>query len=442
MSPSSARTRKVIVVDNSHVARRVGERIRVARTRQGLTQRQLAEGRYTAAYISALERGLAKPSMAALTFLSERLGVAVPDLVAEERPAAGRLEADLLLAAGNAQEALDRYDSLLEDAGEDRRIRAELLRGRAEALCRLGKGHEAIGPATEAAQLFDGLASPADAALARYWLASAHYQEDNPAEARSILQELLAADRAGLMVAPDFRFRVLAALGNAEAWDGESDRALAYMEGARSLADDITLRQRAAFLSSLALQYRRVGDFERSIRAGHESLALYQAADAEREEAALEINLALTFIQLGNLDRAGEHLAHAREIAARFEDRRIQSDVAEAEAQLAFERGDDPMARDRAQAALDAAGQGGSYLAAVGAHLTLARIGRRLGERAVAEAEYERASASLREHRAHTRTRDVFAEWADFRTEVGDLAGANELYAAALGRGTGVSTRH
>ena len=168
MSPSSARTRKVTVVDNSHVARRVGERIRLARTRQGLTQRQLAQGRYTAAYISALERGLAKPSMAALTFLSERLGVAVPDLVAEERPAAGRLEADLLLAAGNAQEALDRYDNLLEAAGEDRRIRAELLRGRAEALYRIGKGHEAIGPATESAQLFDGLASPADAAMARY----------------------------------------------------------------------------------------------------------------------------------------------------------------------------------------------------------------------------------------------------------------------------------
>ena len=73
MSAQAARTRRVIVVDNSHVARRVGERIRQARTRVGLTQAQLAKGRYTAAYISALERGLAKPSMAALTFLSERL---------------------------------------------------------------------------------------------------------------------------------------------------------------------------------------------------------------------------------------------------------------------------------------------------------------------------------------------------------------------------------
>src|SRR5918998_5043238 len=182
--PTGARTRNVIVVDNSHVARRVGERIRQVRTRAGLTQAGLAKGRYTAAYISALERGLAKPSMAALTFLSERLGVSVPDLVAEERPAAGRLEADLLLASGEYQAALDKYDALLEAGGEDRRLRGELLRGRAEALCRLDRGAEAIRPAAEAAELFDAIGASADAAWARYWLAGAHYLTDNTAEAQ------------------------------------------------------------------------------------------------------------------------------------------------------------------------------------------------------------------------------------------------------------------
>jgi transcriptional regulator with XRE-family HTH domain len=442
MSPDAARTRNVIVVDNSHVARRVGDRIRQARTRLGLTQAQLAQGRYTPAYISALERGLAKPSMASLTFLSERLGVSIPDLVAEERPAAGRLEADLLLASGKHQEALDKYDSLLHAAGEDRRNRAELLRRRAEALCRLGAGNEAIRPATEAAELFEALAEPADAAWSRYWLAFAHYQEDNPAEARGILQGLLAAERAGLSVAPDFRFRLLAALGNVEAWDGESQRALTYMEEARSVAGDITLHQRAAFLSGMALQYRRVGDLERSIRVGHESLALYRAADAEREEAALEINLALAFIQMGNLQRASDHLARARELAGRYEDVRLNSDVAEAEAQLALEQGDERTAFDRAAAAVEAGTHGGSYLAAVGGHLTLARIARRRADRPAAEAEYQSAVELLREHRAHVRSRDVLAEWADLLTQAGDHAGANKLYAAALGRGTGVGVQH
>ena len=440
MSQANVRTRRVVVVDNSHVARRVGERIRQARARLRLTQAQLAEGRYTAAYISALERGLAKPSMAALTFLSERLGVSIPDLVAEERPAAVRLEADLLLASGKPQEALDRYDALLGTAGEDRRNRAELLRGRAEALCRLTLGHQAIRPASEAAELFDALAAPADAAWARYWLAGAHYQEDNPAEARGILQELLAADRAGLDVAPDFRFRLLTQLGNVEAWDGEWSRGLTYMEEARTLVDEVSLRQRAGFLSSLALQYRRVGDLERSIRVGHESLALYRAADAEQEEAALQINMSLAFLQLGNLERANEHLRRAREIADRYPDSRLGSDVSEAEAQLAFGRGDEEVAIERAEAALRGLTHNGSYLAAVGARLTLARIGRKRGDRAAAESEYRIATRLLTEHRAQSRARAVLAEWAELRTEVGDHAGANELYAAALGRGRGPAT--
>lgn len=400
-----------------------------------MTQATLARGRYTPAYISALERGLAKPSMAALTFLSERLGVSVPDLVAEERPAAGRLEADLLLAAGDAQGALDRYDALLETVGEDRRARADLLRGRAEALCRLGRGGEAIRPASEAAELYDSLASPADAAWARYWLAGAHYQEDNPAEARGILLQLLTEVRAGLKVAPDFRFRLLTQLGNVEAWDGHSERALTYMEEARALLDGMSLRQQAAFLSGLALQYRFVGDLERSIRTGHESLALYRAVEAETEQAALENNMGINFIDLGNTTRAAEHLERARTLAERNDDRRVLSEVTEAEARLALAQGDERSAIERAHEAMALAESGGSYRAAVGARLTLARVAARSGHKTQAEAEYEAATSMLREKKAAMQLRHVLAEWADARTKWGDLLGANSLYAEALGRG-------
>lgn len=434
MSPSTARIRKVTIVDNSHVARRVGDRIRQARQRAGLTQAQVAEGRYTSAYISALERGLAKPSMAALTFLSERLGVAVTDLVAEERPEASRLEADLLLAEGRHQEALDRYDALLETAGGDRRARAELQRGRAEALCRLDRGEEAVRPAAEAAEVFDGLGAAADAAWARYWLAGAHYLVDNPSEARGILQQLLAEERAGLAVAPDFRFRLLTQLGNVEAWDGQTDRALSYMDEARALLHESSLRQRAGFLSGLALQYRLAGDLERSIRMGHEGLALYRAANAELEEAALENNLGITFIQIGNTERAHQHLARARDLAERRGDPHLLSEVAEAEARLALARDDETAAAERARFALSAAEGGGSYLAAVGAHTILARIGHRHGDRGRAEAEYEAAASMLRKHRAGAQLRDLLAEWADMRSAAGDPEGANALYAEALGR--------
>lgn len=432
------RTRNVLVVDNSHVARRVGDRIRQARLRASLTQAQVAHGRYTAAYISALERGLAKPSMAALTFLSERLGVPIPDLVAEDRPAAGRLEADLLMAAGKWQEGLDRYDGLLDAAGDDRRQRAELLRGRAEALLRMGRGADAIRPAAEAAELFDGLGAPADAAWARFWLAGAHELADNAAEARSILQELLAAEQGGLQVAPDFRFRLLTSLGQVEARDGQPERAIGHMEEARALLGDASLRGRAAFLSALALQYKRSGDLERSIRTGHESLALFRAADAELDEAALEVRIGLTYLELGTLDRAREHLSRARALAdAATDEPGLLSEVAEAEARLALARGDDLRARERAEAALAAAAHGGSWMAGVGSHLTLGRLAHRTGDREATESRFGQAAGLLREHRSRSLLREILAEWADIRSGWGDPEGANALYSEALGRTAG-----
>lgn len=429
------RTRNVLVVDNSHVARRVGDRIRQARLRASLTQAQVAKGRYTAAYISALERGLAKPSMAALTFLSERLGVPIPDLVAEDRPAAGRMEAELLLVAGKWQEGLDRYDGLLDAAGEDRRQRAELLRGRAEALYRMGRGNDAIRPAAEAAELFDGLGAPADAAWARYWLASAHHAADNAAEARSILQELLDAQQGGLQVASDFRFRLLMSLGQVEARDGQPERAIARMEEARTLLADASLRRRAAFLSELAMHYKRSGDLERSIRTGHESLAVFRAAEAEVDEAALHVGMGLTHLELGNLAQASEHLSRARDLAdASHDEPGLLSDVAEAEARLALARGDHSRARQRAEAALAAAAQGGSWMAGVGAQLTLGRLAHRTGDRDATESRFGQAAALLRERRSRGLLREVLAEWADVRSGWGDPEGANALYAEALGR--------
>lgn len=398
-----------------------------------MTQAEVAAGRYTAAYISALERGLAKPSMAALTFLSERLGVSVPDLVAEERPEASRLEADVLLAAGSHQDALDRYDALLEQVRDDRRQRAEIQRGRAEALCRLGRGADAIPPAAESAEIFDALAEPADAAWSRYWLAYASYQIDNSADARTILLDLLTAERAGPTVAPDFRFRVLTALGNVESWDGEPERAIAYLEEARALSDSISLRQRAAFLSSLALQYRFAGDLERSIRAGHESLALYRAADAGLEMAALENNMGINFVDLGNLRRSAEHFARARELAA--DDARLLSEIAEGEARLALARGDHDGAAATAQGVIDAAGEGASPTAVAGAHLTVARSARQRGDIEGAQLAYGQATALLREHGPRSFLREVLGEWAELRASTGDHVGATVLYAEALGRG-------
>jgi hypothetical protein len=348
-----------------------------------------------------------------------------------------RLDADVLLASGRWQEALERYDSLLAVGEDDLHRRAELLRGRAEALCRLSRGREAVASANQAAELFEALGAPADAAWARYWEAGGYILDDEPAKSRDILLELLEADREGLEVAPDFRFRLLVVLGNAEAWDGQPERALTYMEEARSLMGGVSLRQQAAFLATLALQYRHIGDLEGSIRAGLESLDRFIETQGVHEQAAVETNIAITFVELGSLELANRHLQNARELADRHGDVRIRSEVTEAEARLALARGDVPRTHERAAAALMSAEAGGSYLAAVGAHRTLARLAITQGDRREAEARFAAAAALLRAHRARSLLRGVLTEWAEMRSNVGDAEGATTLYVEALGRRMG-----
>src|SRR5918995_2469607 len=117
------------------LAQRIGQRIREARHRAGLTQQQLAGDRYTKAYVSALETGIARPSMVALRFLSERLGMPASHFIDEEHPAWTRLEVDMRLAAGEWQDAADGYRTLIDETQDDG-ARADLLRGMAEALAR------------------------------------------------------------------------------------------------------------------------------------------------------------------------------------------------------------------------------------------------------------------------------------------------------------------
>ncbi|MET8685557.1 helix-turn-helix domain-containing protein [Streptomyces sp. NPDC004732] len=81
----------------------IGRRVLRLRGERGLTQKQLAEPAYTAAYVSTLESGKVRPSEAALRHLAERLGVSYEEL-ATGRPA--HLAAELRLRLTDARRAL------------------------------------------------------------------------------------------------------------------------------------------------------------------------------------------------------------------------------------------------------------------------------------------------------------------------------------------------
>ncbi|MEU6373661.1 helix-turn-helix domain-containing protein [Streptomyces sp. NPDC046909] len=129
----------------------IGRRVQQLRVDRGLTQRQVAEPAYTAAYISTLEAGRVRPSDQALRHLAERLGVEFDEL-ATGRPAhlvtdlrLRIVEAQRTLATGAAEDAARQYAALLAEADA-----LQLVDVQAAAL--LGLGESAV----ETGELIDG----------------------------------------------------------------------------------------------------------------------------------------------------------------------------------------------------------------------------------------------------------------------------------------------
>jgi transcriptional regulator with XRE-family HTH domain len=426
------RNRPSLAKEDLDLARQVGARLKAARTRAGLTQRELAAPRYTKAYISALENGLIKPSMAALRFLARKLGTVPSAFLADEDTHWQRLDGELRLAAGDWGAAADRFQAIL-DTDPSGVGRGLCLLGLAEANYRLGRVRETIACASEAKELLARTDRRIETRRATYWLAAGHHSSDDAARARMLLEELLATARPG-DEDPDLRVRILIALASVESAAGEATKAIALLEEARAIGADLDDRRRATLLHSLAQSYRLSGDLEGAVRTGIESLALFRAVDARAEAASIENELAMTYLGLGNLTAAERHAREARAGMAGDRDRFRLADVMDTDARIALARGDlEAASRQALEAAELAAGQGNEK-ALVDSLLTLARAARRSGDRARAVATLERA-AEAAERGPSFRLRMVLTEWGELAAETGDHATAYELSRRALALG-------
>jgi len=417
-------------VEDRPLAARIGQRLRAQRTKAGLTQAALADGRYTKAYISALENGLVKPSMAALNFLADRLGVPVTQLVGDPEARWTRLEADLRLAAGEWRAAADAYEALLD--GASGASRAELLRALSEAYCRLELGEEAVRAASEAAALYEARSQRLDAAWARYWQAFGVYEMEHADEARRLLAQIRDLLASGQVNDPDLTVRTAIASAMVESRDDEPERALALLEEARSSAGALDDRRRATFLFSLALSYREVGDLEGAAVTASRSLAHFRAAEADLEVGSIENELGLVYLALGNLDRAREHTSAARDVFGRLGNSRWLAHVAETDAQIALASGDAALARERARHALDAAKESSNLKATISALLTLGRAERAAGALDEAQAALEAAADLARANARRGQLQIVLGELAEVVAEAGDLPSAFRLSQEAL----------
>lgn len=422
--------RRSLAAEDLDLAEQIGGRLRAARLGAGLTQREVAEGRYTKAYVSALENGLIKPSMAALRFLAERLGTTASDLLADADGRWTRIDAELRLASGDWATAEDAFRSIL-DTAPSALERGKVLLGLSEALCRLGRPAETIRVAAEADELLTSANQLEWARLARYWLASAHHQSDNPTEARLLLEGLLAADPGAPPLPPDFHVRVLVALSSVLTQAGEPKRALLFLEEARGIGADLDDRRRASLLYSLASGYRATGDMEAAIRTGLQGLALFHASEASAESASVENELALIYIGLGNARQATKHAAAARAAFEAAGDEFWLAHVGETDAQIALAKGNLDEATEKAAMAAELARKVGNTKAEISALLTQARAARARGD-ATGATEVLDGAVKLARSGPKPRLREILGEWSELLAESGDHQRAYELSREAL----------
>jgi tetratricopeptide (TPR) repeat protein len=413
------------------LALRIGARLRRARTQASLTQAQLAEGRYTKAYVSALEHGLVKPSMAALNFFADRLQIPIERLLSDGETRWTRLDADIRLAAGDWQAAVDAFTELL-DGNPPEQVRAELLLGLAEGLARSGKGEESVRAASEAGTLFHAQGRHSDAAWATYWEASGLYEMEQSDQSASLLKALVEDIAGGLAVEPDLPVRALIALSMVASRDDEPERALGYLEQARARIDELDDRKHAIFLYSLALSYRELGDFEAAISTGTQSLARFKAAEADFEAASIENELALVYLAIGSLQVARTHAAKAREYFTRREDTRWLAHVTETEGQIALAAGSTAEAISLSTESLRLAEESGNRKAAISSGLSLARAQRAGGDLDAAAQTLRRAVDSAEGYGRRGQLQTLLGEWSDVMAAKGDLAQAYALSRRAV----------
>jgi tetratricopeptide (TPR) repeat protein len=129
--------------DHVDSAAALAVRLREARERSGLSQRALARGICTPAYISRLEKGERIPSLQLLRRLADRLGANADELAAGSRPIEDPLmDAELALRLGENGDAEQAFRAALEQG--DRGLRLRALRGLGELAFERGNHREAI----------------------------------------------------------------------------------------------------------------------------------------------------------------------------------------------------------------------------------------------------------------------------------------------------------
>jgi tetratricopeptide (TPR) repeat protein len=421
---------------------RLGERLRALRAGAGLTQSELAAGRFSKEYISQIERGKTRPTEATLELLAERLGVDPAFLSfgvsTEERT---KVEALLVQAEALAEdhrdvEAIDAFhearqavEGTLAPALE---IRA--LVGEAWSRQQVGELHDAIALMQDARELSESHGfSDVERADVVFRLGVCRYKLSSVGTAIALFDEALGlAERSG-MPCDLLRAEILGWRSRCHRRNRDYVAAREDVERALELAQDLGDRRAIAntyFQAMLVAQ--REGHWVLSRNYGQRAKELYQELNDERNVGRLLLNLGGLTLLLGDEDLAVEYLNASVARAIETDSPPDAAQAFEGLAQVHLRRGEYDRAEELARKSLALLDGREDFLHEIcPSQLVLGRALMERGHLEEAEECFRAADAAAEQMASISHRTEAWVALGDLATRRGDDRVAAHLYRRA-----------
>ncbi len=366
------------------VVQTLGERVRSLRRSAGLSQEELAAGRFSKEYVSQIERGKTRPTAETLEWLAERLETDSAFLEhGLTRADAQRLEgalhdAEQLVEEARYAEAVLAFRGVraLAGPGATPSFSLQRLRGEAWAHIRLGQLEVAMALLEEAAALAVGAGfTDLDRAAIVFQVGVVRYSESKIGEAIVLFdQSLVLAEGSDVpsdrLRSDVFHWRARCHRRNRD-WVAAEEDIEHALELAEACADD---RRAADALFQASLVAQRQGRWVLARTHAERSRQLFDALGDRSTVARLLNNLAGLSHLLGDDDHA---IALLEEAFGMFVDLDLPVDagyVCSSLAGIRLDRGELDAAEMNAQKALDLLGGRVDHLQEIGmAQLILGR---------------------------------------------------------------------
>ncbi|WP_182481606.1 helix-turn-helix domain-containing protein [Nocardioides immobilis] len=432
MNPSNAALLRLVDLTE------LGPRVRAARLARGWTQAELAGDEISVGYVSRIESGARRPSLAVLTYLASRLDTPVEQLL--QGVTASEYD-EIRLGLDYAELALEHGEAV--DA--ERQAREQLARAEEASLAKLAhrgryllaRALETLGDLEGAITELETLASETSGLLlirTGIALSRCYREAGDLALAIETGERIEAEVSASGFETTDEAVQLTATVAAAHTERGDLHRAARICAEAVRRAEELaTPRARAGAYWNASIVYAKRGDVETALPLAARALALLSEGQDARNLARLRVQLGELQLQLDPPDvaTAFENLARAREelaASSASEVDRAHNEVTIAQAHLMA--GDPERAIQTAAAAQAMAGDR-AYQVVAAAIVVRGQALAAIGRAEEARTAFREAVHALTGAGADRSAAQLWFELADLLEEAGDLDGARQAYRSA-----------